>query len=440
MTRLNCSSPGSKENKKARLERLLRELDALLTEEYDDAEDPGTIDAIEAESDRVAESVRRIVADKLLKKKQHQAQQQSGARQWTCPCGQPARYVGLRPRQLVLRSGAHTVVRAYFHCATCRQGVYPLDACLKLGAGQYSPPVAAVMARLNAYLPDRQAAKELQLLWGIDPAVSTLQRYSRRAGDKIAQEWQTRQEDSREERLPESRVYPKRLHVTMDGVQVHVDGAWHEAKIAAIYELDGREHAVNTQYTATMKPSSELGQRLPVLAHHAGADHCRDVAVVADGGPWIWQETARYFPLSVQVLDYYHACQHLWAASHARYGEGTQASKEWATELKALLYEEKQSELRRQLRSWQPHNQAKSTVRRRLLNYLQEHRGRMAYKSLKAKGYHIGSGVIEASCKNVVQGRMKRAGMRWSRPGAEAMLHTCSHYWSAGNAGFRNYV
>lgn len=439
MIRLACSS-GIPADKKARIERLVRELDALLTEEYDNSEDPGTIDDIEAESDRVAESVRRIVADKLLKKKQRQSQQQECARQWTCTCGQPARYAGLRSRQLVLRSGAHTIVRAYLHCASCHRGVSPLDTLLKLGPGQYSPPVAATMARLNTYLPDRRAAQELFLLWGIDPAVSTLQRYSRRAGDKIAQEWQTQREDWRLERLPESQRYPKRLHVTMDGVKIHVDGDWHEAKIGAVYELDSSSHAVNTRFTASMETSSEFGQRLPVLAHSAGHDHCRDVEVVADGGAWIWQETAKYLPMSVQVLDFGHAAEHLWVAARARYKEGTKEAADWAKDLTDLMYEEKRADLRKQIRMWQPHNEEKITIRRRLLNFLEEHKNRMSYKTLNEKGYHIGSGVIEASCKNVVQSRMKRAGMRWSGAGAEAMLHSCAHYWSAGDTSFRNYV
>ena len=439
MTRLAGSS-GTPQDKKARIERLLRELDELLTEEYSGSDDPGTIDDIEDESDRVAESVRKIVADKLLKKKQRNAQQQSAPRQWICICGRPARYAGMRPRQLVLRSGSHCIERAYFHCASCHRGVSPLDEALKLGRGQYSPRVAAIMARMSAFLPDQQAARELHLLLGIEPAVSTVQRYSRRAGAKIAQEWKTQKEDWRLARLPESGEYPKRLGLTMDALKLHVDGDWHDAKIGAAYDFDPRGHALHTRYTATMEASAEFGKRLPVLAHQAGRDHCRDVEVVADGGVWIWQETGKYFPTSVQVLDYYHASEHLYVAARARYGDGTKDAADWATKLKELMYEEKQLDLRREIRSWQPHSEAKRTIRRRLLNYLLEHKDRMAYKTLKEKGYHIGSGVVEAGCKNVVQNRMKRAGMRWSGAGAEAMLHCCSHYWTNGNAGFRQYV
>ncbi len=439
MTRFASSSDAPKEDKKTRLDRLLRELDALLSEDEEDPDDPGTIDDIERKSDEAAQRIRRLIAEKLLQKKQRFTHSHSGAQPGICPCGQVSRYVGRRTRQIVLRSGCHTLTRSYYYCASCQRGRCPVDEGLALCEGHYSPLLAATMARLSAYLPDRKVVEELQYFWGIDVAVSTTQRYSRRVGTAIAAQWQT-DKATGTERLPASQSYPTRLQMSMDGVQVHVDGDWHEAKIGVVYELDARGHAAHSRFTATLETSREFGLRLPILAHQAGADHCRDVAVVADGGPWIWQETGKYFPRSVQVLDYYHASQHLWAAAQARYGEGTPAAREWAKALEDLMYEQKQVELLRQVRAWQPHSETKRTVRRRLVNYLLEHRNRMAYKTLKEQGYHIGSGVVEASCKNVVQSRMKRAGMRWGSLGAEAILHTCSHYYSEGGADFRSYV
>jgi len=440
MSRLTHSSDGPQEDKKARLDQLLRELDALLSEDEEDPDDPGTIDDIERKSEEGAQRIRRLIAEKLLEKKQRFARGQSAAQPWLCSCGQVSRYVGRRPRQILLRSGCHTITRAYYYCASCQQGICPLDTGLQLCPGQCSPRLAATLARLSAYLPDRKVVQELNHFWGIEVAVSTAQRYSRRVGASIAAEWQSNQVKFREQRLPESRRHPKRLHVSMDGVQIHVDGDWHEAKVGVVYELDSRGHAAHSRFTATLETSREFGPRLVVLAHQAGSDHCRDLAVVADGGPWIWQETGKYFPGSVQALDYYHASGHLWAAARSRYGEGTSAAGDWAKTLKDLMYKQKQEQLIQEIRSWQPKTEAKRTVRRRLLNYLQEHRNRMAYKTLKEQSYHIGSGVVEASCKNVVQSRMKQAGMRWSSSGAEAILHTCSHFHSEGNTDFRQYV
>lgn len=219
------------------------------------------------------------------------------------------------------------------------------------------------------------------------------------------------------------------------------EGAQRIRRLIAEKLLEKKQrYAAHSRFTATLETSREFGPRLAVLAHQAGSDHRRDLAVVADGGPWIWQETGKYFPGSVQALDYYHASGHLWEAARSRYGEGTSAAGDWAKTLKDLMYKQKQEQLIQEIRSWQPKTEAKRTVRRRLLNYLQEHRNRMAYKTLKEQSYHIGSGVVEASCKNVVQSRMKQAGMRWSSSGAEAILHTCSHFHSEGNTDFRQYV
>ena len=109
--------------------------------------------------------------------------------------------------------------------------------------------------------------------------------------------------------------------------------------------------AIQEVNVSTSNTSAEFGKRLPVLAHLAGRDHCRDVEVVADGGPWIWQETARYFPTSVQVLDYYHACEHLWTAAHARYGEATQQAQQWEAKLEDLMYAERSEALCREIRA-----------------------------------------------------------------------------------------
>src|SRR5579862_1727274 len=360
----SCLPGRSNDERKKHIDRLLRELDKLFQEEYKDSGDPGTLDDIEEESDRIAEGVRRIVSDKLLRKKERDAQQPQPPRECACKCGAQARYKEYRTRQFVLRSGQHGLTRAYYYCAACRHGFCPLDIALILPDGQYSPRVATLMVRLNMLFPDRQAVREMHELLGLDPAVSTVQRYSRRVGQRLAQEWHKLEEDWRKGHLPESRKHPKRLVLTMDAFKLHVGGEWRDAKIAAAYQLDDAGRAANTQFTATMETSVEFGKRLPVLAHYAGADHCRDIEVVADGGNWIWQETGKYFPTSVQVLDYPHGSEHLWAAARARHGDGTKACKDWADELKDLMYNEKHAELLSQIKAWHPRNKDKCKTRR----------------------------------------------------------------------------
>ena len=85
---------------------------------------------------------------------------------------------------------------------------------------------------------------------------------------------------------------------------------------------------------------------------------------------------------------------------------------------------------------WQPTTHAHQEVQRRVAQYLQTHLRRMRYATFEQAGYHIGSGVAEAACKNVVQARFKQAGMRWSEPGAEAMLHLRTAWCNTQQADF----
>jgi hypothetical protein len=125
--------------------------------------------------------------------------------------------------------------------------------------------------------------------------------------------------------------------------------------------------AVQTRYSATLANSATnsaaFGKRLRVLAHLCGADRCRDLAVVADGAAWIWQETGKYFPRSVQVLDYYHATQHLWAYAQARFGERSQTSEDWMALQKTRLLSDESSSVIADVASWHPRKSANCKLR-----------------------------------------------------------------------------
>jgi hypothetical protein len=170
------------------------------------------------------------------------------------------------------------------------------------------------------------------------------------------------------------------------------------------------------------------------------------LAVVADGAAWIWQETGKCFPRSVQVLDYYHATQHLWAYAQACFGErsqtgeGSSAGADWTTLQKTRLLSDEASLEIADVASWRPRKSVSCKMREQLLGYLGEHERRLRYKTFSDAGYHIGGGVAESGGKNVVQLRMKGPGMRWRQAGAEAMLHLCSVWKSAGPTDFHRYT
>jgi hypothetical protein len=407
-----------------------------------------TLDQIEEQSQEIGEEVKRIIEEESL--------QAIGpgyrGRHLLCPQGHQARYAGLRSRLLITQSGSRTLQRAYYACSACGQGWCPSDRTLGLGKGQCSRRVQTLIARFSSYLPDRTAAQELEAVCGVRLSTRTVQTYSRRVGGRIAKEWEQWQSVRETDQLPSSSLpssslpaVPSHLHVTMDGVMIHVAGAWHEAKLGCVYQTNAKGVAVQTRYSATLANSAAFGKRVRVLAHRSGADRCRDVAVVADGAAWIWQEVGKYFPRSVQVLDFYHVLAHLWAYAQARFGEGcpgtvSQAECDWMVVQKRRLLSDEAAAVLADIASWHPRQEGKRKVREQLLGYLTEHAHRLRYKTFLAAGYHIGSGVAESGCKTVVQHRMKGAGMRWGRAGAEAMLHLCSAWKSAGATDFHRYT
>ena len=204
---------------------------------------------------------------------------------------------------------------------------------------------------------------------------------------------------------------------------LHVDGGWHEAKLGVAYTRRKEGGVESARYSATLDNSATFGKRFRVLGHLEGADNCAKVGIVADGSAWIWQEVGKYYARRVQILDYFHASQHLWKVGFARFGEGSQEAVEWVHSQQLELLSDNVEAVIAAIADWKAESKLASEVQRQVLSYLCTHSRRLRYETFQSAGYHIGSGVVEAGCKGVVQARMKGTGMRWKRAGAEAILH-----------------
>jgi hypothetical protein len=285
------------------------------------------------------------------------------------------------------------------------------------------------LVRFSSHLPFQSAAAELEAVCGVRVSATAVGTYSKQIGQRIAAGWAKSTKEAFSHRAPSSGLHPKRLYISMDGVMAHVGGKWQEAKLGATYQRNPRgEGVIGTRYYATMDRSQAFGRKLRVMAHQSGSDNCADVAVVGDGAPWIWKETGKHFPQSVQVLDYYHVTEHLWAVAHAWFGEESTASKEWMWVQGDRPLADRLPQVIEAVKQWQPRPKKKKEIQRKLVAYLNEHSHRMAYKTFRDQGYHIGSGIIEAGAKSVVKRRMSGTGMRWGIAGAESMLHLTAHW------------
>jgi hypothetical protein len=392
-----------------------------------------TLDQIEEAAEQIGNQVKRDLEREIIRQEGTGEQ----GKQTACPCGQMARYVADYSRRYVTRHGVLRLERAYYHCRPCRKGFCPLDARLQMGTGEYSAAVVALSARFAGYLPPRQAVRELAEVCRIRLSANTLRQHARLVGVALQQEWE--QEEAAFFADPEKEVSPRprQLQMTLDGVMVHIDGAWHEVKLGCAYTRGRWGGVEQARYTAQYAPAWVFGKRFRVLGHLCGADNCRDVGIVADGAEWVWQEVGKYFPTRVQIVDYYHALEHLWEVARERFEQDVQAQQTWIDRQQERLLEDKVSEVIADIGGWSPHSEQQREIRRRVASYLHTHQRRMRYQTFRAQGYHIGSGVAEAGCKAVVQARLKGPGMRWKQAGAEAILHLRCAVCSTSQPDFR---
>ena len=149
-------------------------------------------------------------------------------------------------------------------------------------------------------------------------------------------------------------------------------------------------------------------------------------AVVADGEKNLWNFADDLFPDWIQVLDIIHVRDKLWIAAHLSYKQESPDAKEYVRErLVALLTGEVDiiiEDFRIAMEDGSLSASKSEILRRKVLGYFVNNRDRMQYDKYLAMGLPIGSGVIEGTCKNLINDRMERSGMRWSPDGAQAIL------------------
>lgn len=179
---------------------------------------------------------------------------------------------------------------------------------------------------------------------------------------------------------------------------------------------------------------------LGLLAHRCGHHAAKEVIVIGDGAPWIWNMFARQFPGALQILDYYHACDHLALVSDAMFGKGSEEGLLWQRARQTELKENGVQLVVEAILAWEPKNQEHRDLQRVQAKYFTDNSERMRYKSYLDRGYHIGSGVVESTCKHVVAQRLDQAGMHWRPETAEAILTLRADQQSTINTNLRMHV
>lgn len=420
------------EQREARLQRILRQVEKKLREQLPDPDQ--TLEQIEREVVDVGQGLREIIERETL---DGAGSGHVGSRA-RCACGRSARFVTLTGRTVVTLNGERRLRRAYYHCSACRQGFCPLDQQLQLGRDEHSVGVRALAARFVAYVSERKAAREMAFVTGIRLSPRSLQREGVAVGNAFAATWAQREERLFAQRAaPAPVARPRQLHASMDGVMIPVGREWREAKVGEVYQRGKQGGVEQIGYYATLADSKRFGRRMRTLAQAAGWDFARERALLGDGAEWLWQEGAKHFPQATEIVDLFHVLEYLWALARARFPTG-RAAQRWVDRQRRRLLKNKGQAVIRVVAAWEPPDAEARELQRTTVQYLRGQAHRMRYQTYQEQGFHLGSGVAEAGCKQVVQARLKGAGMRWSEGGAEPMLHLRAAVCSSDCIDFRD--
>jgi hypothetical protein len=336
-----------------------------------------------------------------------------------CECGGIAMSKESCPRSVVTLAGTHTLRRRKYRCEHCGRWIVPRDSELEIGSGNYSAGVIGLAAEVSAGFPFQSAEGFLARRFDLDLCYKQVQRLAEHTGTIVCE----REYDLAIGVLSEEiellcDEQPERLTISADGLMVHSDGDWCEMKCASfLSEQYGRSTI------GTMEHADKFGELMYLEAVRRGCREAGELVFVADGAPWIWNLVAHHFPEAVEIVDWYHAVEHLWEVANAWYGQGSRRAKSWVKNNKARLMEDGIDRVVSSVRQWQPKDQDGVDTKRKNLHYFTTNAYRMLYATFKLKGYFIGSGSVESACKQYGQGRLKQAGMRWKKPGIEAIAH-----------------
>jgi len=361
-----------------------------------------------------------------------------------CACGQPARYAGRRAKTFESVLGALTLERAYYHCESCEAGFCPRDRVLGVEGSSLSPGVLRMVGRVGAMVSFEEGHELLRELAGVAVSTTHVERAAEDLGREIA-------EDEQHVVEPPAGTEPlaPTLYLGMDGTNVPMrtaevegragkqpDGSakTREVKLVTVWSAEGRatdgtpeRDEGSISYSAAIESAAQkdtaatpsaFAARVVREATRRGVDRAARRAVLGDGAKWIWNLADEHVPDAVQIVDRFHAKQHLSDVGKAIYGATSEGGRAWSQARHDELDEGKTEAI---LAALTIHAGANEEARK-CIGYIEDNRDRMRYPQFRAAGLCTSTGVVEAGCKVAIGTRLKRTGMHWTVAGADAII------------------
>ena len=386
-------------------------------------------------------------------------------REIPCSCGHNARYREMRSRRVLTAVGEARFLRPWYLCPQCHNGQFPADAALDIDKTDLSPGVRRMLALVGSEMSFDHGRQQIELLAGLEVTTKAVERTAESIGADIAGREQFAVNQALQLHLPIIVGEPiPILYVQMDGTGVPVvkketegrvgktDGQpahTREVKFGCVFTQTGWDdegYAIrdpgSTTYTGAIESASQFGNRIYLEAWNRGWNRAEKKVVIGDGAEWIWNNAEEHFPGAVQIVDLFHARQHLWGVARLLHPADLPRQKQWMLRHQPKLDGGKIEKLVRFLRGIDASTPALADTLRIEAAYFENNAERMRYPEFRRQHLFVGSGVIEAGCKTVVGGRLKQSGMFWTVSGANAIIALrCCHlnnrmenYWESRSA------
>jgi len=373
-------------------------------------------------------------------------------RQLPCSCGHHAQYQEIRSKPILTIVGRVRLSRPYYLCSRCHIGQFPVDVELDIENTEFSPGVRRMQALVGQQAPFDHGREQLKVLAGLEVTTKSVERTAETIGGDIAQREQQQIQRAVQLDLPIPVGEPiPILYVQMDGTGVPVvkketlgrqgkvagqPAHTREVKLGCVFTQttwDEEGFAIrdpdSTTYTGAIETAVEFGKRIYREALKRGWRLAKKRVIIGDGAEWIWTLVAEHFPDAIQIVDLYHARQHLWEVARQLYPHKESKQKAWMkVHQKRLLDKGKIEKLVGALRAIHTTNPQIAEKIHTEADYFERNTERMRYPKFRRQHLFVGSGVIEAGCKTVIGSRLKQSGMFWTVRGANAILALrCSH-------------
>ena len=271
--------------------------------------------------------------------------------------------------------------------------------------------------------------------WGVAVDDSTLHALAQRLGARAEARTQSGLRSVPAERESKRAAAPLAV-LMLDGWQVRQRGPgwgrkktrkprveWHEWKTGVFYRHEqkaqtagGRGLLAGKVVVGWQGDPVEFGRRLHWEALRGGLGRAKNKLVAGDGAPWIWNVAQDRWAGATQVLDFYHATQHLWELGRALHGDDAAATASWVEPRRHQLRHGKEKQALCEIARLQVLAGDAGEIIRREQNYFASHAGRMNYQNWARRGWPIGSGSVESACRQK-QCRFKRPGQFWTATG-----------------------